>query len=249
MVFDDFDPQTDRLPWERFNQIADRARQILKDRSRQEIEYAALAVDWMLSKGNSTNPSPAGALRTYVDIDLFGFDGVEDFRSATWPEFFAALALGLLEEAFLAWQHKTPYYEAGLDSEDDGAAFEKTHYYNRFDAYEFVCEALDAVCMAESLLRESLVAQEIQRKHKKKIELRNKKAAIAKHAPLNQLKKECIRWYLSGSFPSKREAARRFYESLPESRRKLLAPSNAIRTLTQAISDYEKGRLRPDAMP
>lgn len=64
-------------------------------------------------------------------------------------------------------------------------------------------------------------------------------AAYARHKPIHDLKRDCIQYWLTHQKFSNKEAARRFYESLPELRKKSLVESNATRTLAQAISDYK----------
>jgi len=65
-------------------------------------------------------------------------------------------------------------------------------------------------------------------------------AAQQRHAPVNQLKRECVIYSLTQK-GSNIQIAKRFYESLPDDRKKILSAGNAIRTLTQAISAYKKG--------
>jgi hypothetical protein len=70
-----------------------------------------------------------------------------------------------------------------------------------------------------------------------------KQAARKRHEPGNQVKREfCAFWDRSGGkYKSRAEAARRFYESLPKEK-KVLAPTNAIRTLTAALSEHLRGK-------
>lgn len=66
------------------------------------------------------------------------------------------------------------------------------------------------------------------------------KGAFAKHMPITLLKRECIEYALKHSFPSNDEAARKFYSNLPQERQKNLAPTNAVRTLSKALSEYKR---------
>jgi hypothetical protein len=63
-------------------------------------------------------------------------------------------------------------------------------------------------------------------------------AAYARHKPTHDLNRDCVRYWLAHQKFSNNEAARRFYESLPPERSKILTPTNAPRTLAKAISDY-----------
>ncbi len=77
---------------------------------------------------------------------------------------------------------------------------------------------------------------------------RNRKAAIKKHAPVNALKERVCHFYLSEVQDNHKKSysrvAKKFYESLPEEERRLLKPSNAVRTLSEAISKFMKERNR-----
>lgn len=70
----------------------------------------------------------------------------------------------------------------------------------------------------------------------------NSQAAVKKHAPVNSLKNRVCHFYLSeiqdNHKKSYRQVAKKFYDSLPEEERKLLKPSNAVRTLSEAISKF-----------
>jgi len=72
-----------------------------------------------------------------------------------------------------------------------------------------------------------------------------KQAARKRHEPGNRIKQDfCAFWDRSGGkFKSRAEAARRFYESLPKEK-KVLAPTNAIRTLIAALSEHLRAKSR-----
>lgn len=77
-----------------------------------------------------------------------------------------------------------------------------------------------------------------------------REAAYDRHKPVENLKKDCIHYWLQHQSYSNNQAATKFYEELPIDRKRLLSESNANRTLAQAISDYknrerlkEKGKL------
>jgi len=67
-------------------------------------------------------------------------------------------------------------------------------------------------------------------------------AALEKHRPTREIKNDFIKEFLSnpGKYPSQSEAARRFYDALPETKKRHLAPTNAIRTLCNALSSTLK---------
>ena len=69
-----------------------------------------------------------------------------------------------------------------------------------------------------------------------------KRDSIKRHSKINNLKRECYEYFcsLKESGISKRQAAHDFYESLPSERQRLLAPTNANRTLAEGITYFEK---------
>lgn len=230
----------------RFGQIACRARKILSGRSRSEIIAAADTLSWLLlsdaahaikwgllerqakeldERNGDSSPltlSDAQLLARVVETVL-----LEDINEAvpnlTVPELYAVLALGLIDEAAEWEQH---YLQAGY-AEDDAI------YPIALSPY--AVDAMEAVCMAQCLHR-----TEPSRQAAKIISDQNRKAAIKRHLHITELKRQFIEFFLAGTFKSMAEAARRFYDSLEEGKRKLLAPTNAIRTLTDALSAHLK---------
>ena len=63
-------------------------------------------------------------------------------------------------------------------------------------------------------------------------------AAEARHTKTNQLKRDCIEYWLDHQNFSNVEAAKRFYSGLHLEKQKLLTQSNAVKTLSNAISEY-----------
>ncbi len=68
--------------------------------------------------------------------------------------------------------------------------------------------------------------------------LQQQNAAYEKHKPIENLKKECIHYWLQHQNYSNNQVAGKFYESLPSDKQKLLASTNAVNTLSKAISEY-----------
>lgn len=79
-------------------------------------------------------------------------------------------------------------------------------------------------------------SQTTQEKNGSSLQQRN--AAYEKHKHTENLKKECVHYWLQHKNFSNNQAASKFYESLPSDKQKLLTPSNAVNTLTKAISEY-----------
>jgi len=230
----------------RFAQIACRARKILSGRNRSEIIAAADTLSWLLL-GDAAHEVKSSLLErqakeleegnsdsshlTLSDAQLLArvmeTVSLEDINEAVpnlaVPELYAVLALGLIDEAAEWEQH----YMRASYAEDDAI------YPVALSPY--AVDAMEAVCMAECLQR-----AEPSRQAAKIISEKNRNAAMKRHSRINELKRQFIEFFLAGTFKSMAEAARRFYDGLEEGRRKLLAPSNAIRTLTVALSEHLK---------
>lgn len=69
-------------------------------------------------------------------------------------------------------------------------------------------------------------------------QLQQREAAYVRHQPTENLKQDCIHYWLQHQNYSNNKAAGKFYEALPPEMKKLLSASNAARTLAQAISEY-----------
>lgn len=244
-----FDPLTGTPPHfvaERFEQIAYRARKILSHRNRNEIIAAADTLSWLLL-GDAVREIEFGLLTqlakeldeekdesshlTLSDAQLLALVvetvPLEDINEAVpnlaLAELYAVLALGLIDEAAEWQQH---YMQAGY-AEDDSI------YLTTLAPY--AVDAIEAVCMAESLQGDILAHYAA-----KIISDKNSGAGLKRHEATNELKREFILFYHANSFPSMAEAARRFYNGLDEGKRKRLTPTNATRTLTEALSAHLK---------
>lgn len=230
----------------RFGQIAYRARKILSRRNRSEIIAAADTLSWLLL-GDSVREIDLGLLEWHAkELDEKNGDSsdltlsdaqllarvvetvsLEDINEAvpnlTLAELYAVLALGLIDEAAEWEQH---YMQAGY-AEDESI------YPMGLSPY--AVDAMEAVCMAESLQGDIPRIQAA-----KIISAQKRKAALKRHANTNNLKRQFIEFFHTETFKSMAEAARRFYDGLEEGKRKLLAPTNATRTLTDALSAHLK---------
>jgi hypothetical protein len=78
-----------------------------------------------------------------------------------------------------------------------------------------------------------------------------REAAHIKHKPVEDLKKECIYYWLQRQKLSNDHVAQKFYEGLPLDKQKLLSPSNAAKTLSKAISEFRNREklLKQDKLP
>ncbi len=155
----------------------------------------------------------------------FRLDDTNDF---TWPQYFALFALLCIDKAEY------------IERSSKGGSYPKDFKKNIPGTVVFYAmEAMESVCYAEFLLREIPTDDEVEHKVKQSISIRNSKAAIQRHAHTNRLKLQFIEYYRSGKFPSKAEAARRFYKSLTNKPDNPTAET-AERFFTSALRDFEK---------
>lgn len=254
--FAHFDPKNDTFEWDRLNDIATRARAILRHRCREEIEYAALVADWMLSEEaiadlpapevagqapTAAYASPAQLLR--LRMVLFDITGLEELPNATWPEIIAAFALGCLSEAA---RISGPSLDLGdhdddLDDAQNAPNVVSTGFWLTPD--ELALEAMETMCFAEALSGKlPEIEALIERKAANKISVHNRNAGLKRHAKQGAVTQRFVAEYLAGRLPGKScaDAATRFYQALPDEERDFYRKSNAERTLCDAVSRTKK---------
>lgn len=73
-------------------------------------------------------------------------------------------------------------------------------------------------------------------------------AALARHEPVNELKRECVIYWLSHQNLSYADAARRFYAGLSPDKQRRLSKDNAETTFAKALSEY-KNRNKKNSLP
>lgn len=145
----------------------------------------------------------------------FGDDLVEsgllNLGELKWEHYFAVHALISIGRAIKATQ---------ADKSD------RTLYLStKIEPGEYCMEALEAITYAEYFLA---------------IRYRSRAAAAKKHSRINKLKQDFIAYYCEHASISRSEAARRYLQTLPASESKLFAPTNAVRTLTEALRMAER---------
>ena len=258
--FEHFDPISGDVAPLKFpicTNIVFRARQLLKNRTREQLDYALASLNWMLTQINISSHNPI--LQLLVDLDkrqadgeeidqsdytlptemntlntcmqAFDIAGQELFPDAQWHEYFAVLALGKIDLAF----------EFNADPEKKEPS--ETQFLIR--AGGLAVEAMEAVSAAETLgaseaERASLI-NEIK-ELSEKVSLRNKSAAIKKHEKTNILLGELVAFYDFGKFASYAQATHEFLKTIPEARVTHLAPTNRVRTLTEGLSSIKRGK-------
>ena len=256
-ALEQFNAITDEIPrtMHDLDFIADRAGVILYDWDEAQILAVAEKLDWIfyeLSNGygepgfKSSIPKPdemtAEWLQFFIDSPVaelyerrhqIDISQVEAVPNADWSHYFAVLALGYVAQATLAYHkwmsgEKVPPYEV---SEAFSIGNHKI----------FATEAITyAECLKELKQQEEDLDAKIEAEARKQLRQRNSQAAKQHHAAVKALKQQFIDFYHADTFPSKRKAAEQFYTGLPEDEKRLLAPTNAVRTLTAALRDYER---------
>ncbi|MDP2962993.1 MAG: hypothetical protein Q8N54_09565 [Sulfurimicrobium sp.] len=171
--------------------------------------------------------------------------GYDDFPNATWHELFAVLALGLIEKAcddekyYGSWPH-----DQLLDWLHEWRI--ETHVSN------WMIEAMDAVATAEGLAREIAIANQTREQTlddtKKKLSLRNKAAAIQRHAKTTDAVLTLFDLYRAGNFKSYRNAAQTFADKFPD-KVAHLAPTNRVRTLSEGLSKQQQKKTVDSSRP
>jgi len=240
--FEWFDPKTGIPPDEffgRFKDIAGRSRAILEERSAEEIIAMSDVISWLLSHKQVIQNivESIGVDDDDDEMDESHYDGsfdeakiltfcmenvdldfAHDIDGLGWHELFAAHALACIADACKR------IYENGPDPAP--IAKEMAPIFIGAEALD----AMECVCIAEGLIRKNELKQ--------KISFEKQEAAFKRHSGTNQIKREFIHYYEVGKFQSQAEAARKFYNSLPPDQKKLLKPSNAVRTLTDALRKH-----------
>jgi hypothetical protein len=196
-----FDVHTDRLLWDEFDYLADRAQSLLANRSLREVDFAVLAVDYMLHEfENRTREesgfedhweelakSPAAVLRRCMDE--YDISGLDDLPGATWPDFFAALACQHLGALYIDQVNgQLPVPSAG-EAAYFRDALDPGHIDHFFSAASNVRKATEAICWGEFLHGIDAETDALAtRKEKLRISLKNKRVAIEKHKPTAAIK-------------------------------------------------------------
>ena len=222
--------------------IGKRAHELVKNCGIEQLKRQTETLNWMLYEVNPAafiaDDENESDEKKYVSVPTRLYNARDDYSlddpdNLTWPEYFGLLAFVEIAQASILKKFERP---ENLDITEARLHFSTLGHHAIY--------AMEAMCYGEQLARPSQIEKELEKlaeeKHKRKRSLRAKNAAIKRHAKTRELRLEFTNYYFSGSFPSKREAARRFLKTLPNDKRRLLAESNALRTLTGWIAGYKK---------
>lgn len=223
--------------------IVYRARNILAKRSYGEIKKIAKAINWMINRpkvrehlfdqiANSVDECDI-KINTFNVVGIYQnyFEMPEiDVTDVQWHEIYTVLALTLIDKAADDENHYSSW-----DNHNDWLHEWRIHSH----ASTWLMEAMEAITWAEGLL----VKQNTTNEAKKKLSIRNSKAAIQRHAKTNKAILELADMYQSGNFKSMRNAAQIYSEKYPD-KVSHLAHYNRIRTLSEGLSSHLTGQRR-----
>jgi hypothetical protein len=240
LTLEHIDSLEQRSLWPGFGSLVFRARELLHDRTPDQIRYALAAVNYILENRNNepvTNSpfapadSPFLALRLHHCAAQYDIGEIPEFPQATWTELFAVLVLGLLEEAarsFRGWPTVSPADWTPTPVIENNPSIQAL--LDPVDAYSFACflAAVEALAFAHAQKR-------LPKEVKKQISLNSRRGGIARHAKARAAEEAFWDYSQQKTFPSMREAARRFCKDYPEMV-KGMRENNRIRTLTDYFS-------------
>jgi len=266
--FSNFDPLDGEIDYSEFcwgdetGRVIFRARAVLENVSKEDIDEAISLIDWMVSQVESTDNQLERRQREIAnrdeiteifmermkrfccsviqikeledEYDLCSLQGNQTWK---WSQLYALYTLNIIGDAV----------ERAIIINRDykGATYFGRSLANYVSYYLF--EAYEMLAIAERKCVEENITDYVEKQTRSKISMRNQSAAIQRHAPVRKLKDEFITWYREnereGFFKSKTQAATKFFDNCSEEKRKLLAPTNAVRTLLDALKDYERTRI------
>ena len=240
-----------------FSNIAFRSRQLLRHRTREQLDYGLATLNWMITQINISQHSPVINLLLELDnraafgedigkddytlptevntlnrcMETFEVAGQENYPDAEWSEYFAILALAKIDLAF--------------DFDPESSEPEQEQFLLHVGG--FGIEAMEAIRSGEMIKESDAVNKNLKNEIKElteRVSLRNKSAAIKRHEKTNQLLGELVAFYNVSDFSTYAEATHKFLESIPEERVAHLAPTNRLRTLSEGLSAIKHGKRR-----
>jgi hypothetical protein len=221
-----------------FIYIAERARWLLSNCDLENAKERLDELDWFplildpdrfipdaSEKLKDVEPGERDATQpslVYHHMDEFDQD---DRKGFTWSEYFALMALNCISQV---WLYEYMFRNTALNESAPNTALTNT-------LVNLTAEAAEAICLGEQLLEREKSDGNIDLLVNQRISERNSAAVKKRHEKITKLKQEFFTYYETGEFPSQAEAARRFVGELADEKRKLLASTNAERTLLEGL--------------
>ena len=257
-VFDDFDPLTGESPESHqlaCDHIIHRSRTILSQRTKEDIyainelnryilsEFHSAIDDLLLEIEANERGGPKAKHTTESEallkcVEKYELDS-DEINNLKWSDMFAVQALSFVS---LVCTEEREHNELPENIRNNT----NRQYENLYSAGMWALDAMESLGYAEMFnaleQKEHEINTNIEKVVVEKISLKNKKAGIARHSKSTALKKEFIQYYQSREFPSMSNAADMFLNQLNDEKRKILAPTNAKRTLIGALSLHLKSK-------
>lgn len=230
--------------WYIFQDIVFRAEKIISEFPKEKIdEYGKIVIGW-LQIFDFFYHSPDHCLNNYMpDEDLEGLINFSNaflikndyyeleanaFNISNWELVFALVSLYEIDHCMLF----RSIISSGKISYPNYT--KKEHYFS------VALSALEAVILAENAKEQSFEIEKIVKSQRRE---QAKKAALERHRPTHELCSEFIKFYFDGNFKSKSNAADKFIDILEKEKRNILSPTNAKRTLLDALRKFIKEEL------
>ncbi len=241
-----------------FKYISKRALKILKNRSKKEIQFAALTINWIrenksrniflkaAKKKNEDDlifdadfenyeklriPTPTQLL--IMELNKFDIKDDKSFPNATYSEYLSILALMLIGQAI----------------ENELIINGKKNKSKEIELLKFngalATNAMEAICLSEELKKTPHPQELIESSAKEKLSRKCQTAANIKHKPKTKIKIKFIKFFNSQEFPSIAEAVRKFIKTLPQKEKSLLHKSPEVRNrfFRQALKGFRAGKI------
>ncbi len=232
----------------RVEDILDKIKMGLNDRSIDELNLFAKGIEWMLKDeleflinyakkigaahfiDEDYNPSkPQLLLTCFPSIDV---SDQSQIKNPSWSEYFSVLALMLIKDAI----------ESVATSTDQSMVHEPQILESTATA---VLDALQAIMMSIDLRNvmtyaadHSKEVNELEAKHAES----KRKGANARHNDTHVLLDELVDFYNGGGYTNYSSTVQDFLEQTPEAKYNHLVPTNRVRTLTEGLSKIIRGK-------
>lgn len=229
-----------------FGDQLDRAREILKYRSYDELAYGIESLDWMLRKGselflsgldeafktkNIVYSNRVKAIQHFKDnIDL---DNQDSFPDAKWSEYFALLTFAYITETIYLNNSEQQSGTSELDK-----IFEESVKQNiQLKTTEHAIESMDAIANAEGLL----AVEDLIKQHNEILQKRGGKGGKMRGSKFNHLKDTCLNIYTDKyTSRSNSDAAKRIVKELTQEDLSVLTTDEPDKTIARWISSHKK---------
>ena len=265
-AFKHFDPKTGECPKlfnDQFNEIAERARSLLKNSDNNEIEKGLRKIDriihsieldinntWIMKAGGRDVMVFDNSV-TYLRYHMNNYDNSDprySIDNIQWPGYFAILALALIGQAKSIERINHPYL---------GFTEEHIENSNRDLIIDCLADSTEAMDYADSLIKieniKKETAENAVQEINKKQSYRNRKAANKRFLDNVRIKNEFVPYFKNGDFKSRNKAAEQYYESLSVNEKSILCPTvileNAVRTLLAHLRRDERQNNQSPEMP